>query len=361
MYHELAAQPDQREWYLGLEFEQDQFLANRYRDLRNSEEWAPATLPGDQREFDFDCRASAGPGDERTVFRIRYFDYAGEAVGPGNEVPELSADLKRRANEAHALLVMFDGERVAELMSAPSEAPPPDTHDYFGNEMRPLLGLARDARCPVQLVITKWDLVCPAGATKEEEDELLRRTGRRLMRYGHIDRLVEAHCGRGEQVRLIPLSAVGFEFAEPRSDGPPAKRPDRILEPVNVDVPLCAVISDVLDRLERSLDPIRAKVDAEIERTTDVDLTSAVDSLLKIIAGAVRTALGAYIPPPVVRMLAELMVAAKRGAVQAPPAVENKDLAQPQRLRTEVIVEMNRIVKRFAHDYTSSLLGGSSR
>lgn len=352
MHHQLGPHVE-REWFLGGDFEQHQFLAGLYGELRRSPDWSPATHPGDTREFLFDCRAFASPGDERTVFRISYLDYSGEGVGPGNDVPALSVALKTRAEQAHALLVMFDGERVSQLLHSPHDA-----DGYFGNEMGPLLGLAREARCPVQLVITKWDLLCSSIATSEEQDELLRRIRRRLMRYGPIRQLVDAHCYRDDDVRLIPLSAVGSEFAERRADGTVGKRPDGKLDPINVDVPMCMVISDVLKRMERSLDPgIRRQLDEEIDRAPRGDVSAIVASVLGSHVGVLlRTALAAYVGDALVTLLVELMVARRSSGAPAPPDAAKAREAETQRMRAEVVIDMRRVVKRLEDDLESSNL-----
>jgi hypothetical protein len=352
MHHELG--PDvERGWFLGGDFEQHQFLAGLYRELHRSPDWAPATLPGDTREFLFDCRVFARPGDERTALRISYLDYSGEGVGPGSDLPALSAALKMRAEKAHALLVMIDGERVSQLLNSPHDA-----DGYFSNEMGPLLGLAREAKCPVQLVITKWDLLCSSIATSEQQDELLRRIRRRLMQYGPIRQLVDAHCHRDDEVRLIPLSAVGSEFAELRADGTVAKRPDRKLDPINVDVPLCVVISDVLERMERSLDPaVRQQLDDEIDRAPRGDVTSTVASVLGSHVGIIlRTALAAYVGDALVTLLVELIVARRSSGAPVPSSAAQADEAETQRLRAEVVIDMKRVVKRLETDLESSNL-----
>jgi hypothetical protein len=87
-------------------------------------------------------------------------------------------------------------------------------------------------------VITKWDLLRDLDV---EDDARLKRVRKFLMSNQGFRDLVEAH-GSHRVVRLIPVSAVGPDFAEVDEQGPIAKLPDGQMRPSNVDVSLAAVV-----------------------------------------------------------------------------------------------------------------------
>jgi hypothetical protein len=109
-------------------------------------------------------------------------------------------------------------------------------------------------------VITKWDILRDIDV---DEDARLRRVRKYLMSNHGFNDLVRAHSHH-RVVRLIPVSAVGPDFAELDSDGKIAKLPDGEMHPTNVDVPFAAVVPDVFEQVEHSLD--RAALQAALER-----------------------------------------------------------------------------------------------
>lgn len=116
--------------------------------------------------------------------------------------------------------------------------------------------------CPVTFVVTKWDLLHDLDV---DEDGRLRRVRKFLMSNQGFHDLVETHSAR-RVVRLIPVSAVGPEFAALDERGRVAKLPDGQLHPTDVDVPLAAVVPDVFEYVERA-GPGRPAVRAGPRRT----------------------------------------------------------------------------------------------
>jgi hypothetical protein len=95
--------------------------------------------------------------------------------------------------------------------------------------------------------------------------------------------LVRQHSGR-RVVRLIPVTAVGHDFAV-FDGGEVRKKPGGRYEPRNVDVPLSAVIPDVLQQIENSLDQAtRAAVIEEAQRRVRMGPAEAVLSLSSFLA-----------------------------------------------------------------------------
>jgi hypothetical protein len=350
-FHKLSEPVADRRYFLDGHWEQDTRLAMIYASVGDtSAPWPAGTRIGDTREFLFDCKAFNRTDDERSVFRISYLDYAGDLLETDADEHTAKGELEARVDNAHALLVIIDGRRVLELLRDEL-----DGRDYF-DRIRPLLGLARKAKCPVQLIVTKWDLVRSFDESSDDED-LLRHVSKRLTAFGHINALVRAHDQRQQEVRLIPVSAVGSEFAELCDDGRVVKRRDGTLNPIHVDVPLCAVLPDVLKQVARSLDPaVRTRLDTDIGGRVLVDVSALVTSVLSSHVGMVlRGALRGVVGEEVVKLFVEMMVPREPRGRDSP--VED-DAGETQRLRAEVIEHMDRVVLLFEARLPSSTLSG---
>jgi hypothetical protein len=154
----------------------------------------------------------------------------------------------------------------------------------------------QEASCPIHLVLTKWDLVRAPDAPADADDgHRLDRAIEAIMRYPHVRSLVYVHS-REQVVRLIPVSAVGSDFVRLDADGKVAKRPDGELHPTNVDVPLCAVLPDLFEQIEHSLDDAaRKRIEAALKRTMRRDMRAIAAGLFSLPATAfARAALPGY-------------------------------------------------------------------
>jgi hypothetical protein len=351
-FHKLSEPVAGRRYFLDGHWEQDTRLAMIYASVGDtSAPWPAGTRIGDTREFIFECKAFGRADEERPVFRISYLDYAGDLLETHPDDQAARGELEARVDAAHGLLVIIDGRRVLQLLRDEQ-----DGRDYL-DRIRPLLGLARRASCPVQLILTKWDLVRSFGESPDDE-ELLQEVSSRLMADGHVKALVRAHDQLRQEVRLIPVSAVGSEFAQLCEDGRVVKRKDGTLDPIHVDVPLCAVLPDILRQVARTLDPsVQRRLEEDIGGRVRalVDATAVVTAVLGSHVGLlVRGALQGKVSDEVVKVFVERLASKSRDR-DSPPDDEE---AEMQRLRAEVIEHMDRAVLLFEARLPSSTLNG---
>ena len=256
MFHKLNFQAPGRSYYLETDPQQRIALARTYSNVSDTAKpWPPGTRTGETREFVFDCVGVDEHNAKHTVLQLRCLDYAGEALEYEQEAGStVLDDLAERIQRAHALLGMIDGHRVLQLLRNE-----PAGHDYFERSLRPMLGFMHGASCPIHLVLTKWDLLRDnAPASSGDDEALLDAVIAALMRYDHIKALVYVHS-RNQIVRLIPVSAVGSAFAHLDPEGKVVKRPDGELRPTNVEVPLCAVLPDLLQAGRDVAGPVGAQ------------------------------------------------------------------------------------------------------
>ncbi len=255
MYHQLQTLAG-RSYFLTAPYEQVILLNQWFTDVADtSRDWPSGTSVGETREFLFTMRTRAPSGALHTVMRLSYLEYAGglltDAQAPGSTG---QAELLARIESAHALVGIIDGYRIRQALDGVSEG-----HMRLQQSLTAMISLMMLSSSPVTFVVTKWDLLQDIDV---DEDARLRRVRKFLTTNQGFRDLVQAH-GAHRVVRLIPVSAVGYGFAELDDRGGVTKLPDGRLHPTNVDVPLSAVVPDVFEQVERSMDRemLRAALD----------------------------------------------------------------------------------------------------
>jgi hypothetical protein len=243
-----------RSYYLRASPEQRLTLSAVYRTLSDTRQgWPHATRVSEFTDYRFDCVAVDPDRRQHHVLSLSYLDYAGELLDNPHAGPATFRELNEHISSAQTLLGMIDGEFLVRLLRNEAAG-----RNYFEFEMRTIFGLLQEARCPIHLVISKWDLVRNFGEPDGADDQLrLAAAITALRRFPQIESLVSS--GSGQFVRIIPVSAVGPVFAQFDSVGTVVKRPDGQVHPRNVEVPLCAVVPDLFRQVERQLDDARRR------------------------------------------------------------------------------------------------------
>ena len=293
IFHRLTTEMSDGGFRLQTSLDQSVHLTNLYATLRDSQAaWPPGTSVGDTRSFTFECVGSAG-GDELPILNFNYLDYAGELVGGGAAAPGVTderenrqRDLEQRIETAHALFGIIDGQRMLGNIRGD-----PASQLYLESSIIPMLGVMRKAKCPVHFILTKWDLfddlAAPSGA--HDENDRLSLVRSHLMSHAAVRNLVEKRRREKRVVRIIPVSAIGRQFATMDAEGHMVKRKNGLLRPLNVEIPLCAVLPDLFAQIEEHLDQahenhIAAERQARARLTTKESL-AAVGKFLALPAG----------------------------------------------------------------------------
>jgi hypothetical protein len=258
MYHQMQTLSG-RGYFLTAPYEQVVLLNQWFTDVADTgRDWPSGTAVGETRDFMFTVLTRAPSGTLHTVLRLGYLEYAGglltDAQAPGSTG---QADLLNRIRGAHALVGIIDGYRVRQAIDGHAEG-----MMRLQQSLTAMISLMMLVPSPVTFVITKWDLLYDLDV---DEDARLRRVRKFLMSNQGFHDLVEAHSAH-RIVRLIPVSAVGPDFATLDERGRVAKLPDGQLHPTNVDIPLSAVVPDVFEQVERALD--RASLQAAMDRVS---------------------------------------------------------------------------------------------
>ena len=333
-FHVLKEPTADSGFFLDGDLRQDQELFGHFGDTHAP--WPAGSQLGDIREFMFDCKAHDSAGTVRTVFRISYLDYAGDLLEPG---VKHDGKIEAKVKQAHALLVIIDGRRVLQLLAGDREG-----DRYFDVRLQPLLLLAGRASCPIQLIVTKWDLLRRPGESSGGDESRLHEVMACLEPKLKIEHLVRG--SHAQKARLIPVSAVGQDFVTVLDDGSVVKRPGGRLAPVNAQVPLCAVLPDAIKQAEQSLADqpnVRQEVLDEVRRTRPGGASAIVGSVLDSPAGTLlKRTLSGFVGEAVVRLIVETLVPKKPAEEPPPPgsAAVDADVG----LRAAVIDDMKHIV-----------------
>jgi hypothetical protein len=286
MYHQMQTASG-RSYFVTAPFEQVVLLNQWFTEVADtSRDWPSGTAVGETRGFTFTVRTRGASGALHDVMRLGYLEYAGglltDAQLPGSTV---QGDLLKRIESAHALLGLIDGFRVRQCLEGHAEG-----LMRLQQSLTAMISLMMLASCPVTFVITKWDLLRDLDI---DEDARLRRVRKFLLSNQGFHDLVEAHSGH-RVVRLVPVSAVGPDFAELDDHGLVAKLPEGQMRPSNVDVPLASVVPDVFEQVERSMD--RAKLRAALEQASRLSRRGPAAALTEL-GGYVATAAGKLLSP----------------------------------------------------------------
>jgi hypothetical protein len=251
MFHTLHVPLADRAYFLETDAAHRVYLSRVFDEVSDtSEPWPRGTRTGESRELVFDCVALR-EGVKHRLFRISYLDYAGEIL---ETEPEAGArvlrSLEERVASAHGLLGMLDGYRVLQYLRNE-----PEGRRYFRSSLQPLIGMMAGATCPIHFALTKWDLLRGFGEPADADDATrLGLVTAALMDSEQIRALVDAHSFGSRVVRLIPVSAVGPDFAAIDDSGHVVKRRDGLLRPTNVGVPFAAVLPDLFEQVTSLLD-----------------------------------------------------------------------------------------------------------
>jgi hypothetical protein len=192
--------------------------------------------------------------------------------------------LLERIDSAHALIGIIDGYRIRQCLDGLYEG-----QMRLQQSLTAMINLMMLVTCPITFVVTKFDILRDIDV---DEESRLHRVRKYLMSNNGFRDLVRAHSPH-RVVRLIPVSAVGPDFTELDDDGRIAKLPDGQMHPSNVDVPLSAVVPDVFEQIERSLDraTLRAALD-QVRGQTRLGPMGALAELGTFVLGAAGKALG---------------------------------------------------------------------
>lgn len=208
-------------------------MLNRiYTEILTGDEF-PAGNDYKLPEYCFECRVSTINGTSRKAFpvcRFIYLDYAGGRLSD----PDVSdQEFEDKIKSAHVLLGLLDGEKLLAALRNESSAT-----RWLSLELRGVLERMQGKDVPIHFVISKWDIVKPHFELGQIRNFLLGLDDFRSV--------VETSGSPRGPIRLIPVSALGFDFAT-LNEGIMRKVPGGQVKPYQVEMPLACVLPDIVE------------------------------------------------------------------------------------------------------------------
>jgi hypothetical protein len=193
-------------------------------------EFPPSTSKGELIEWPFTVKAKSATS-VTDIGNFSYLDFAGESLRdlytapPNPETQRLHA----RFEGADILMATLDGLQVKRYME---NRPSP----RFRGDLGTLLQILSNHHKPVNLILTKWDIL--------EDQYTFRQVVERLLQLDEFAAFVESQRIVGV-CRLIPVSSVGPGFV--REDGNAMRKiSGKVINPVRVEVPIACALPDAL-------------------------------------------------------------------------------------------------------------------
>jgi double-GTPase-like protein len=244
MYDEMMVAAEGRSYYLKADFADAKTLSKWKSEIVDPNRgFPPGTSANQLRKFTFGVRARSRGGAPHTIMNLEYVDYAGGLLSdpddPGATAP---GELWDYVESAHALVVVVDGERLAQHIAGDQEGTV-----YLEEALRLLTARVLELPQPINFVITKWDLLQDLEDTKAESLRTVRRV---LQESPKFRALVQLQSAR-RIVRLVPVSAFGAGFLDVENG---EVKKQGTMRPVNVDIPIAAIVPDILERIRKEIE-----------------------------------------------------------------------------------------------------------
>jgi hypothetical protein len=196
------------------------------------------TLGGQFDDYFFECIVDNESRKEFCLMSLLYLDFPGGI---------LSGDLSDakffdRMKEADAYLVLLDGVQIFLALKGDASA-----KDRLSDDLGLILNpLSDGVKKPLHFVVTKWDVL--------ESSHELGDVANLLREISYFKSVVDQRQKLGRGTRLIPVSAVGRNFAQLQPDGRAMKKIENARAvPFNVDLPISCLLFDLISEVKCNL------------------------------------------------------------------------------------------------------------
>ena len=253
LFHQLSVQGDDGFFFEIDNHQEEKILSSVYTNLIAGGIWPAGTKYSEISEWSFTCHVKNTDSlDSYPVCKFVYFDYAG---GRFTDMDENDLELQETIRKSDAILGLLDGQRILAFMNSDSDS---KLEIFLEKDLPAIVKWMSHCKVPIQFVISKWDLL--------EGNFSLEQIRDRLLEISIFTDLVRDRNKKGYPVRLIPVSSVGSDFVEPKSDGSMEKRLGAIPHPFQVEVPASCVIpdkikQDIVENAKREEDIVHQNID----------------------------------------------------------------------------------------------------
>ncbi len=234
MYNKLAVQDPRIAFFLDVPDRERKILTRTYQRLADPhKDWPRGTLPSEVSEWVFTC-THASPAGTLPLFAFNYTDYSGELMTDLVKNPAFEPG--EEAKSANSILVLLDGQKILSFIEGEEQDEVGSLRDDLEHVVKIVQKLSDK---PLHFVISKWDVVDGVYSLETVREKLLRHPKLKL--------IIEQRRRHSIPVRLIPVSALGPDFAELGDEGVMVKRPDAgPPEPQYVELPIACALIDAI-------------------------------------------------------------------------------------------------------------------
>jgi hypothetical protein len=231
MFNRLSVQRKGIGFFIQASEDQRKMLVNKFAKVEDPlANWPPGTMADEVSKWNFICVINSRKHNY-PILKFSYLDYSGGIITDhvGDNI------IEEKVNEADALLVLLDGQKLLYLMQGKKHTSLPSLH----HDLRHILPVvAQVPSRPVHFVITKWDLL--------EGRYSLTYIRKMLMEDARFDfkAIVEQRSKLDIPMRLIPVSALGSGFAKLDEEGRMTKIANTAVKPFQVEIPIACVLID---------------------------------------------------------------------------------------------------------------------
>lgn len=260
LYHKLCVDPDIQTLRASVtERTAEQALKSKFDNLRT--EFASQTNLGEFDEVTF--RFHVTPPESALKYdctQVTFFDYSGELLEqdePSAESALALEKLGKALKESAGIIIILDGVKLKECLDSGRVQGALQDNLYEAiSFLDKLLGAAQNNNT-LNVMITKWDQL-------EDSDTTIAGIRKLLLDFVPFRKFAYAPAfGRKLNVRLVPVSAVGFGVA--RQDHGQMRIIDGARpRPVGVDIPIATLVVDCI------LSDRQRRIDQETQRASQV-------------------------------------------------------------------------------------------
>ncbi|NEU76699.1 hypothetical protein PI95_030375 [Hassallia byssoidea VB512170] len=227
-------------------------LNSTYTQILTGDTWPPGTK--NISEWTFTCQVQTEDFDKYNACQFTYFDYAG---GRLTDIEE-DEDLENVVQQADTVLGLLDGQKIYAWLNGSDQL---RANVFLSTDLPNILKRMQKLTVPVHFVITKWDVL--------DQKFTLSQIREKLLTIPAFAQLIKSRGEAGYIVRIIPVSAIGLEFATLQPDGSMKKNPGKIPFPFLLEAPISCVLPDRLQQLHNQKQAQEKQLEQQIQKIDD--------------------------------------------------------------------------------------------
>lgn len=214
-----------------------------YHRMEYEKRWPERTTDFDS--YLFQLRTNVNAADSPKIepcdhLAYRFYDIPGQSITDSNTNVDWVERLESLATDSDNLLVLIDGHLVLNALGGKSDASLYSQLDFILPVVQRIPGK------PLHFLITKWDLIeNEPFSDNPPPSELLERILEKLNSHSGFRSMIGQQTELEIPTRLVPVSAVGRNFATLRNDEMTID-PSAVPEPLRVELPIILVLWDGL-------------------------------------------------------------------------------------------------------------------